>query len=133
MSRLIKKYKNRRLYDTEISQYITVEDLLKYVVDGIAFHVEDSTTSTDITSATLLQIFVEMEAGKTPFLSSEMLRQMIILANHPMNQSFKDMLGQFFVSMEKFTPAAPYIQQSASVWQQQMEEFVKQWQGYFKL
>lgn len=133
MSRLIKKYKNRRLYDTEKSQYITVEELLQYVVDGIAFHVQDSTTNADITSSTLLQIFVEMEATPTPFLSPEMLRQMIILAHHPMNQSFKNMLSQFFASMEKFTPAAaPYLQPSTTVWQEQMQDFIKQWQGFFK-
>lgn len=120
------------MYDTEKSQYITVDELLQYVVDGIDFHVEDSTSGADITSATLLQLFVEMEAGKTPFLSAEMLRQMILLAHHPMNKSFKDMLSQFFVSMQKFTPSAPYLQQSTTVWQQQMQDFIKQWQGYFK-
>ena len=83
MTRLIKKYKNRRLYDTEISQYITVEDLQKYVLDGLAFRVEDSVSKEDITSATLLQIFVEMEEGPTKFLSPEMLRQLICLAIIP--------------------------------------------------
>ena len=44
MTRLIKKYKNRRLYDTETSQYITLEELQRYVVDGVQFSVEDSMT-----------------------------------------------------------------------------------------
>ena len=90
MTRLIKKYKNRRLYDTETSQYITVDDLQRYVIDGMSFRVEDSTTKEDITTSTLLQIFVEMEAGPTKFLSPEMLRQLICLAHHPMNQSLKE-------------------------------------------
>lgn len=64
MTRLIKKYKNRRLYDTEISQYITVEQLQKYVVDGIDFKIEDSETGKDLTNSVLLQIIVEMEAGQ---------------------------------------------------------------------
>ncbi len=90
MTRLIKKYKNRRLYDTEISQYITVEQLQKYVVDGIDFKIEDSETGKDLTNSVLLQIIVEMEAGPTQFLSSEILRQIISLANHPMHVSFKE-------------------------------------------
>ena len=71
MIRLIKKYKNRRLYDTETSQYITIEQLQRYVVDGVAFKVEDSETSKDLTNSILLQIIVEMEAGPTQFLSPE--------------------------------------------------------------
>ena len=58
MTRLIKKYKNRRLYDTEKSQYITVEELQRYVIDNIPVRVEDSASKEDITNATLLQIFV---------------------------------------------------------------------------
>ena len=76
MSRRIKKYKNRRLYDTELSQYITVEDLQRYVIDGVAFRVEDSSSGKDLTNATLLQIFVELEASSSDFFSSEILRQL---------------------------------------------------------
>ena len=56
MTRLIKKYKNRRLYDMDNSQYITLEDLKQYVLKGYDFRVEDSTTGNDITNANLLQI-----------------------------------------------------------------------------
>lgn len=132
MIRLIKKYKNRRLYDTEKSQYITVEELQRYVVDGIAFRVEDSVNNTDITNAVLLQIFVEMESGATQFLSSEMLRQLIVLANHPMNQSFKGMIEQLFQTMEKSMQTNPYLQQTSDAWGQQMQQLAKQWQIFFK-
>ncbi|ARG96459.1 polyhydroxyalkanoate synthesis regulator DNA-binding domain-containing protein [Legionella micdadei] len=135
MARLIKKYKNRRLYDTEKSQYITVEELQSYVIDGIPFRVEDSTTGKDITTATLLQIFVEMESGPTQFLTQEMLRQLIILAHHPMSKSFKDMLEQMFSGLENSLGRNHYLndyQKATDTWNQQMQEFMKQWQGFFK-
>lgn len=135
MTRLIKKYKNRRLYDTEKSQYITVEELQRYIIDGIAFRVEDSATNKDITNATLLQIFVEMESGASQFLSSDMLKQLIVLANHPMSQSFKTMLEQLFVTLEKNLQGNPYLNDYKStndLWTQQMQQLLKQWQGFFK-
>lgn len=135
MIRLIKKYKNRRLYDTEKSQYITVEELQRYVVEGIGFRVEDSVTNNDITSATLLQIFVEMESGVSKFLTADMLRQLIIIAHHPMNQSFKEMLGQLFAAVEPPLESSPYLKdykQITEAWQKNMQEMVKQWQGFFK-
>lgn len=131
MTRLIKKYKNRRLYDTEKSQYITVEDLQHYVIEGIDFRVEDSTNSADITNATLLQIFVEMESGATQFLSSQMLRHLITLAHHPMNNSFKSLLGQMFAGMEKNLEND--YQKTTETLNQQMDQFMKQWRGFFKV
>ncbi|MDP1602169.1 MAG: polyhydroxyalkanoate synthesis regulator DNA-binding domain-containing protein [Legionella sp.] len=135
MARLIKKYKNRRLYDTEISQYITVEELQRYVLDGIIFRVEDSKTGTNLTAATLLQIFVEMESGASQFLSADMLRQLIVVAHHPMNQSFKGMLEQVFAALEKPAQANPYLkdyQQMTDAWQDNVQQMMKQWQGFFK-
>ena len=134
MTRLIKKYKNRRLYDTEKSQYITVEDLQRYVVDGVAFQVEDSATKADITNATLLQIFVEMEEGPTKFLSSDMLRQLICLAHHPMNQSLKGLLGQMVQTVEKQSQSNPYLgdyTKASDAWNKQMLQLTSQWQAFF--
>lgn len=131
MTRLIKKYKNRRLYDTETSQYITVEQLQSYVVDGLLFRIEDSETGKDLTNSVLLQIIVEMEAGPTQFLSSEILRQIISLANHPMHTSLKVMMEQMFHSIEKPLQNNPY-QQATESWNQQMQEMMKQWQKVFK-
>ena len=135
MTRLIKKYKNRRLYDTETSQYITVDDLQRYVIDGMSFRVEDSTTKEDITTSTLLQIFVEMEAGPTKFLSPEMLRQLICLAHHPMNQSLKELLGEMVATIEKQTQSTSYIkdyQQVSEAWNKQMQQMMSQWQSLFR-
>ncbi|MBA2657614.1 MAG: polyhydroxyalkanoate biosynthesis repressor PhaR [Tatlockia sp.] len=136
MTRLIKKYKNRRLYDTETSRYIRVEDLQRYVIDGIEFRVEDSTTAKDLSNATLLQIVVEMESGATQFLSTDMLRQLIVLAQHPMNKSFKEMLGQWFQGMEKSLKTNPLVkdyQKTADFWNEQTQQLMKQWQELFKI
>lgn len=131
MSRLIKKYKNRRLYDTEISQYITIEQLQHYVVEGIAFRVEDSQTDKDITNSILLQILVEMESGPSQFLSSDLLRQIISLANHPMHVSFKGMMEQMVQAINVPLQNNPY-QQATSTWNQQMQEVMVHWQELFK-
>lgn len=134
MTRLIKKYKNRRLYDTEKSQYITVEELQNYVLEGVPFRVEDSKTNNDITAATLLQIFVEMESGASKFLSAEMLRQLIKVAHHPMHQSFKSMLEQLFSSMEKPLQSNPYLkdyQKLTETWEKNVQDMLKQWQNFF--
>jgi polyhydroxyalkanoate synthesis repressor PhaR len=130
MARLIKKYKNRRLYDTEISQYITVEQLQRYVVDGVLFSVEDSETGKDLTNSILLQIIVEMEAGPTQFLSADILRQIIALANHPLHASFKTMTENMFASLEQ--PIPNTYQQASETWNQQMQNAVKHWQTIFK-
>jgi len=131
MARLIKKYKNRRLYDTEASQYITTDTLEGYVVDGIPFKVEDSSTGADLTNSTLLQIIVEMESGTTQFLSSEILRQIIYLANHPMHNSFKRMMEQMFLFLNQSLEANPY-QKATDAWNEQMQNMMQQWQDYFK-
>lgn len=129
--RLIKKYKNRRLYDTEVSQYITVEQLQRYVVDGVVFKVEDSETGKDLTNSVLLQIIVEMESGPSQFLSTDILRQIISLANHPMHVSLKTMMEQMFQAIDKPLKNNPY-QQATDVWNQQMQQMMQQWQKLFK-
>lgn len=133
--RLIKKYKNRRLYDTEKSQYITVEDLQHYVIEGTKFKVEDAASKEDITAATLLQIFVEMEAGPSKFLSPDVLRQLICLAQHPMNQALKELLGQMVATIETQVHANPYLKDYKKVseaWTKQMEQITNQWQAFFR-
>ena len=131
MTRLIKKYKNRRLYDTEMSQYITLEQLQRYVVEGMQFKVEDSQTGKDITNSILLQIIVEMEAGATQFLSLDILRQIISLANHPMHASLKQMMEQMFQAMDRPLQENPYLK-ATETWNQQTQKLVQQWQKLFK-
>lgn len=131
MDRIIKKYKNRRLYDTKTSQYINIDQLKKYVVDGVEFKIVDSAGNKDITNATLLQIIVDMEAGQSQFLSPIILRQIICLANHPMHASLKTMMEQLFQAMEKPLQTNPY-KQATEAWSKQMQDVTKNWQTIFK-
>jgi polyhydroxyalkanoate synthesis repressor PhaR len=75
--RIIKKYPNRRLYDTEISSYITLEDVRQLIVDGEHFEVRDAKSGEDLTRAVLLQIIAEHEQDGQPMLSTELLSQII--------------------------------------------------------
>lgn len=75
--RIIKKYPNRRLYDTEISKYITLDDVRKLVLEGIAFTVVDVKTEEDLTRSILLQIIAEQEHDGEPLFSTTCLTQLI--------------------------------------------------------
>jgi polyhydroxyalkanoate synthesis repressor PhaR len=75
--RVIKKYPNRRLYDTEISSYITIEDVRQLVVDGEQFEVRDAKSGEDITRCVLLQIISEHEEKGQPMFSTTLLSQII--------------------------------------------------------
>lgn len=73
----IKKYANRRLYNTATSSYVTLENLCQMVKEGIEFLVYDAKTNEDITRAVLTQIIVEEEAKGTNLLPISFLRQLI--------------------------------------------------------
>ena len=75
--RIIKKYPNRRLYDTEISSYITIEDVRQLIVDGEDFEVRDAKSGDDLTRTVLLQIISEQEQDGEPVLSTQLLSQII--------------------------------------------------------
>jgi polyhydroxyalkanoate synthesis repressor PhaR len=75
--RIIKKYPNRRLYDTELSRYITLSDVRELVMTGVPFRVLDTGTDADLTRAILLQIMLEEETGGEPLFSARMLAQII--------------------------------------------------------
>ncbi len=75
--RIIKKYPNRRLYDTELSRYVTLSDVRELVMQGMEFKVVDTANSNDITRSILLQIMLEEESGGAPLFSTKMLSQMI--------------------------------------------------------
>lgn len=76
-TRIIKKYPNRRLYDTAISSYITLADVKRLVLDSVDFQVVDAKTKSDLTRSILLQIIAEEEEGGEPIFSSELLAQFI--------------------------------------------------------
>ncbi len=75
--RIIKKYPNRRLYDTKISSYITIEDVRQLIVDGEEFEVRDAKSGDDLTRQVLLQIIAEHEQDGEPVLSTQLLSQII--------------------------------------------------------
>ena len=75
--RLIKKYPNRRLYDTETSTYITLSDVKQLVLDQEEFKVMDAKSAEDLTRSILLQIILEEDRGGLPMFSSVMLSQII--------------------------------------------------------
>ena len=76
-TRVIKKYPNRRLYDTEISSYITIEDVRQLIVEGVEFEVRDAKSGEDLTRQVLLQIIAEHEQDGEPMLSTQLLSQII--------------------------------------------------------
>lgn len=75
--RIIKKYPNRRLYDTAVSSYITLEDVRKLVLDSEEFCVIDARSKDDITRSILLQIILEQEEDGNPIFSEQVLAQVI--------------------------------------------------------
>ena len=82
--RLIKKYPNRRLYDTQTSTYITLSDVKQLVLDHELFKVVDAKSGDDLTRSILLQIILEEESGGVPMFSSTMLAQVIRFYGHAM-------------------------------------------------
>ena len=75
--RIIKKYPNRRLYDTEVSSYVTLEDVRSLVLQEIPFQVRDARTNEDLTRSILLQIIMEQEADGEPMFSEQVLEKII--------------------------------------------------------
>ena len=76
-TRIIKKYPNRRLYDTEISSYITLEDVRHLVLQHVDFCVQDAKSKQDITRSILLQIILEREEDGDPIFSEPVLQEII--------------------------------------------------------
>jgi polyhydroxyalkanoate synthesis repressor PhaR len=92
--RVLKKYPNRRLYDTQSSSYITLADVKQMVLGGEAFEVRDAKDSADLTRSILLQIILEEESGGVPMFSTEMLSQIIRFYGHAMQGAMGAVLEQ---------------------------------------
>jgi len=75
--RVIKKYPNRRLYDTEVSSYVTLEDVRHLVLEEVPFTVREAKSNDDITRSILLQIIMEQEEDGEPIFSEQILSQII--------------------------------------------------------
>jgi polyhydroxyalkanoate synthesis repressor PhaR len=98
--RVIKKYPNRRLYDTQTSSYVTLADVKTMVMACQSFVVRDAKTSDDITRSILLQIILEEESGGLPMFSTQVLEQIIRFYGHTM----QSMMGHHLErNMQAFT------------------------------
>ena len=111
-TRIIKKYPNRRLYDTEISSYITIEDVRQLIVDGESFEVRDAKTAEDLTRQVLLQIITEHEQDGQPMLSTQLLSQLI--------RFYGDSLQGFM---------GTYLERSMQLFLEQQQQFRQQMGG----
>ncbi len=107
--RIIKKYPNRRLYDTEISSYITLEEVRQLVVDGEEFEVRDAKTGDDLTRSVLLQIITEHEEHGQPMFTTQLLSQVI--------RFYGDSLQGFMGS---------YLEKSLQIFLDQQQQFRSQ-------
>ncbi|OIQ74050.1 PHB/PHA accumulation regulator DNA-binding domain protein [mine drainage metagenome] len=82
--RIIKKYPNRRLYDTTTSSYITLSEVKSLVMAGQPFEIHDVKSGEDITRSILLQIILEAEAGGSPMFTAPVLESLIRFYGHAM-------------------------------------------------
>lgn len=112
--RLIKKYPNRRLYDTKTSTYITLSDVKELVLSQEAFAVVDAKTSEDLTRNILLQIILEEESAGVPIFSTQVLANVIRFYGNAM----QGMMGTY---LEKNIQAFTDIQNKM---QEQSQAFV---------
>lgn len=127
--RLIKKYPNRRLYDTQTSTYITLADVKQLVMESEEFRVVDAKSGEDLTRSILLQIILEEETGGAPMFSGPMLSQIIRFYGHAMQgmmgtylekniQAFIDIQNKLAENSKDLYPGSPTL--NADVWSQFM-------------
>ena len=104
--RIIKKYPNRRLYDTETSAYITLADVKQFVLENQVFEVQDARSGENLTRSILLQIILEEESGGVPMFSSDMLSNIIRYYGHSMQglmgSYLERSIGAFHEAQRKF-------------------------------
>jgi polyhydroxyalkanoate synthesis repressor PhaR len=102
--RVLKKYPNRRLYDTQTSSYITLADVKTMVLGGQDFVVRDAKTGEDLTRSILLQIILEEETGGVPMFSTDLLANIIRFYGHAlqgMMGSYLEKNLQTFVELQR--------------------------------
>lgn len=95
-SLVIKRYGNRRLYNTETKTYVNYSDLAKIVRDGNDVQVIDSTTKEDVTKAVLIQVILEEEKNNKTVLPTEFLFQLLRSREDSMQDFFKNHLSASF-------------------------------------
>ena len=140
--RIIKKYPNRRLYDTEESKYITLEDIRKLVLNNKEFIVKDVKTDEDLTRTILLQIIIEQEDDGEPLFSTDALSHIIRFYGDSVQSVAGDYIQQsisMFVNQQKqiqeqlssavtknpLTAMAEFTEQNMDMWKKMQENFFK--------
>ena len=141
--RVIKKYPNRRLYDTEISRYITLEDIRQLVLRGEQFTVVDKRSGDEITRSILLQVISEQEEGGDPIFSTKVLRNIIRFYGDSMQSTmssylelsleffneqqhqFKDRLRRMLDVNNPLAALKELSQHQAPIWRSVRREFLK--------
>ena len=148
--RLIKKYPNRRLYDTQTSTYITLADVKQLVLDHENFQVVDAKSSEDLTRPILLQIILEEEAGGVPMFTAQMLSQVIRFYGNAMQgmmgsylekniQAFIDIQGKLseqskaFYETNKIGPEmwTQFVNMQSPMIQSMMSNYIEQSKNLF--
>lgn len=124
--RVIKKYPNRRLYDTDTSTYITLAEIKHLVMDNESFAVVDAKSGEDITRSILLQIILEEEANGSPMFTTPVLANIIRFYGHTM----QGMMGGYLEKnmqalMDMQVPIVPGVA-GANMFQQMQEQMQKQ-------
>jgi len=145
--RVLKKYPNRRLYDTQTSSYITLADVKAMVLEAQSFEVRDAKTGEDLTRSILLQIILEEETGGVPMFSTAALSQIIRFYGHAMQgvmgayleknmQTFTDLQGKFAEQSKglAFSPElwTQFMSAQAPVMQGLMGSYVEQSKNLFE-
>lgn len=149
--RVLKKYPNRRLYDTHTSSYITLADVKAMVLAGTGFEVRDAKTGDDLTRSILLQIILEEESGGLPMFSTETLAQIIRFYGHAMQglmgayleknlQSFTEFQSRLMeqtrglADPKAYTPEmwTQFLSGQAPVMQNLMGSYLEQSRGLFE-
>jgi polyhydroxyalkanoate synthesis repressor PhaR len=117
---IIRKYANRRLYNTSTASFVTLDDLRQMVIKGEPFVVVDAKTNQDITSSLLAQIVADQETHGESMLPNDVLRQIISFYEQGMSESVSSYLQK---SMDRFTDNWQQAQQLGDIGRRNMELF----------
>ena len=128
-TRVLKKYPNRRLYDTEVSSYITLAEVKAMVLQGVDFEVRDAKTGEDLTRSILLQIILEEETGGVPIFSATMLSQIIRFYGHAM----QGMMGTYLEkNLQTFTEIQARLAEQAKGLYEPQAQTPEMWSQFLK-
>ena len=112
--RTLKKYPNRRLYDTQTSSYITLADVKQMVLASEDFEVRDAKTGEELTRSILLQIILDEESGGVPMFTTQALAQIIRFYGHAMQGVMGTMIEK---NLQAFTELqAQFVNQSKGLY-----------------